>query len=110
MRSTKDKEDNDTFLNSNSDSGLILCGTVSQRTKRTVPVNNSTIEIVTYLIVDSNGRFYYVDDYAPDHYHEVGQPIHVAVYVKPYRKKNGDPSYSLNFLKPFHPSNKGTLF
>ncbi len=93
-----------------TDSGLLLCGSVSQRSKRIVPVNNSTIEVVTYLVVDSNGRFFYVDDYSPNQYYEVGQSIQVPVYVKPYRKKNGEPSYSLNFLKPYRPSAKGEVF
>lgn len=110
MKTIKTTSSLNSSLASVPDSGLLLYGSVSQRSKRTVPVNNSTIEVVTYLVVDNIGRFYYIDDYSPNQYYEVGQLIQVAVYVKPYRKKNGELSYSLNFLKPYHPSTKGEIF
>ncbi|MBO5567654.1 MAG: hypothetical protein J6A79_01735 [Clostridia bacterium] len=110
MKTIKTVSASDPSFSSVPESGLLLCGSVSQRSKRIVPVNNSTIEIVTYLIVDNSGRFYYVDDYSPNQYYEVGQSIRVSVYVKPYRKKNGEASYSLNFLKPYRPSTKGEVF
>ena len=110
MKAIKTSSVVDSSFNSFPDSGLLLCGSISQRSKRIVPVNNSTIEVVTYLVVDNSGKFYYVDDYSPEQYYEVGQSIQVAVYVKPYRKKNGESSYSLNFLKPYRPSTKGEVF
>ena len=46
-------------------SGLCLSGTICKRTKRIVPVDNPTTEIVTYVVADNNERYYYVDDYSP---------------------------------------------
>ena len=88
-------------------SGLCLSGTVFKRIKRTVPVNNPTTEIVTYTVSDSNNRYYYVDDYSPETYYEVGQSVQIPVYVKAYKKKSGDASYTLNVLKPFRASSLG---
>ena len=49
--------------------GLSLCRTVIDRTRRMVPRDNPTMEIVTYTIQDE------------------------------YNRKNGDPSYTLNIQK-----------
>ncbi|MBQ7487741.1 MAG: hypothetical protein IJT77_09650, partial [Clostridia bacterium] len=56
---------------------------------------------------DSNNRYYYVDDYSPETYYEVGQSVQIPVYVKAYKKKSGDASYTLNILKPFRASSLG---
>lgn len=91
-------------------SGLFLAGTVVQRTKREIPSVNPTTEVVTYQVIDDKERNYYVDDYSPSEYHECGTEVCLPVYVKPYKKKSGDVSYSLNVLKPFRPSSKGVVF
>lgn len=75
--------------------GLYLSGTVIDRTRRHVPKNNPTTEIVTYTLSDDNDRKYFVDDYAPSEYHELGSFVSLPVYVKPYLKKNNDVSYNL---------------
>ncbi len=79
--------------------GLFLIGTVVDRTRRHVPKDNPTTEIVTYTVSDENNRKYYVDDYAPESYHELGTHISVPVYVKPYTKRNKDVSYNLCIQK-----------
>lgn len=79
--------------------GLCLTGTVIDRTRRMVPRNNPTTEIVTYMIQDSNNRKYYVDDYAPDSYHEIASTVSLPVYIKAYVRKNGEPSYTINVQK-----------
>ena len=79
--------------------GLYLNGFVIDRTRRHVPKNNPTTEIVTYTVSDNFDRKYYVDDYAPAGYYEIGEYISVPVYVKPYTKKNGDVSYNLSIQK-----------
>ena len=91
-------------------SGLFLAGTVVQRTKREIPSVNPTTEVVTYQVIDDKERNYYVDDYSPSEYHECGTEVYLPVYVKPYKKKSGDVSYSLNVLKPFRHSSKGVVF
>ena len=48
--------------------GLFLSGTVRERSRRTVKAGESTAEVVTYLVVDGNGKKHFVDDYAPDRY------------------------------------------
>ncbi len=79
--------------------GLCLTGTVIDRTRRMVPRNNPTTEIVTYMIQDGHNRKYYVDDYAPGSYHDLQSSVTLPVYVKTYTRKNGDPSYTLNIQK-----------
>jgi hypothetical protein len=106
MRTTTHK-DEDIPATENMFSGLYLSGIVFKRIKRTVPVNNPTTEIVTYTVADNNDRYYYVDDYSPDTYYEVGENVQIPVYIKAYKKKSGDASYSLNVLKPFRASSLG---
>lgn len=85
---------------SNASFGLSLSGTVIDRIRRMVPRDNPTTEIVTYTIqVDNNKRFF-VDDYAPDDYYDINSTVSLPVYIKAYRRKNGEPSYTLNVRKP----------
>lgn len=80
-------------------SGLCLAGNVIQRVRRMVPKNNPTTEIVTYTVQDYSNRKFYVDDYAPDSYHEIGEYVCLPIYIKTYLRKNGDPSFTLNVQK-----------
>lgn len=64
-----------------------------------VPHNNPKTEIVTYTIQDSSNRKYYVDDYAPDGYHELDSNVSLPVYIKAYTRKSGDPSFTINVQK-----------
>ena len=85
--------------------GLHLSGIVADRTKRMIPKDNPTTEVVTYNVIDEDtNRHYYVDDYAPGSYFDVGEYITVPVYVKPYRKKNNDLTYMLSIQKEFRSS------
>lgn len=79
--------------------GLSLTGIVIDRTRRMVPRDNPTTEIVTYTIQDGYNRKFYVDDYAPDTYHDLESKICFPVYIKAYNRKNGEPSYTLNVQK-----------
>ncbi len=85
--------------NDNESSGLSVSGIIIDRTRRMVPRDNPTTEIVTYTIQDSLNRKYYVDDYAPESYHNLDENVCVPVYVKTYLRKNGDPSFTLNIQK-----------
>lgn len=88
--------------------GLILAGSVIDRTRRMVPADNPTIEIVTYTIQDDANTKYYVDDFSPNSYHELGEIISIPVYVKTYLSRNGKPSFNLNVQKKVTP--KGEHF
>lgn len=79
--------------------GLFLSGTVVDRTRRMVPHDNPTTEIVTYTIQDGYNRKFYVDDYAPGGYHDLQSYVCFPVYIKTYLRKNGEPSYTLNIQK-----------
>ena len=79
--------------------GLSLSGTVIDRTRRMVPRDNPTIEIVTYTVQDSSNRKFFVDDFAPNEYHDVNSSVCFPVYIKAYRRKNGEPSYTINVQK-----------
>lgn len=81
--------------------GIHLGGTVVDRARRMVPHDNPTTEIITYTLETDKNRRYYVDDYAPTSYYERGDYVIVPVYIKPYRKKNNDLSYTLCILKEF---------
>ena len=83
----------------NKPSGLLIAGTVIDRTRRHVPKNNPTTEIVTYTIQDSSNRKFFVDDYAPEGYHDLDKYVCLPVYIKPYLKKNGEPSFNFNIQK-----------
>ena len=81
--------------------GLILMGAVVDRTRRMVPRDNPTTLIVTYTLDDGMGRKYFVDDYAPTNYFDIGMYITVPVYVKVYMKRNKELGYTLNIQKEF---------
>ena len=95
--SQRNNNTNSTAINATH--GLSLSGTVIDRTRRMVPHNNPTTEIVTYTIQDGYNRKFYVDDYAPTCYHDLDSTICFPVYIKPYNRKNGEPSYTLNIQK-----------
>lgn len=90
--------------------GLYIAGTIQERTRRMVPADHPTTEIVTYTVTDANDKRYYIDDYAPDSYHDVGDYAVLPVFIKPFRKKNGDPSYSLSVQKAYKYQSKGESF
>lgn len=90
---------NQTTANSSKSFGLRLSGNVIDRTRRRVPLDNPSTEIVTYTLSDNSERKFYVDDYAPSSYHELGDYVSFPVYIKPFRKKNGDLSYNLCIQK-----------
>lgn len=76
-------------------SGLYLFGTVIDRTRRTINTKgNTTAEIVTYTIQDNNGRRYYVDEYSPKEYYDLGEYAEIPVYVKTFKKRTCDVGYS----------------
>ena len=79
--------------------GLSLSGTIIDRTRRMVPLDNPTTEIVTYTIRDGGNHKFFVDDYAPKEYHDLNTSVCFSVYVKAYHRKNGTPSYTLNVQK-----------
>ena len=79
--------------------GIMLSGTIIERTRRHVPKDNPTTEIVTYTVSDGYERKYFVDDFSPSEYHSLGEYISVPVYIKPYMKKNNDLSYNLSIQK-----------
>ncbi|MBQ8945317.1 MAG: hypothetical protein IJ058_14550 [Lachnospiraceae bacterium] len=76
-------------------SGLFIFGFVIERTRRTISTRDNTqTEIVTYTIQDNDGHRFYVDEYAPKDYHDIGSFVDLPVYVKTFRKRNGDIGYS----------------
>ena len=90
--------------------GLIIAGTVQERSRRMIGASEPKTEIVTYVITDDSEKRYYVDEFSPASYHEIGDFVEVPVYIKPFRKKNGDLSYSLNIQKAYQYQSKGESF
>ena len=76
-------------------SGRFLFGTVSDRTLRYVPKDHPTTEIVTYTVQSSHDTHYFVDHFAPDSYYNIGADVCFPVYIKTYKRRNGDPAYTL---------------
>lgn len=99
-------------LNSTSNTenvGLFLCGNIIDRVKKNVQLPDRVIEVVTYT-VDIHSRRYFVDDYDPESYLSKGEFVSLPVYVKPYRKKNGDITFMLKIQKNVTVSNQGEHF
>ena len=82
--------------------GLYVGGIIQERRRRFINRENmAQTEIVTYTLSDENNKRYFVEDFAPTSYRDIGSQIVVPVYVKPYRKKNGDLSYTICIKKDF---------
>lgn len=92
-------KNNQSNRNNSNYSGLYLFGKVIDRTRRKVPKDNPTTEIVTYLVQSSRDSKFYVDDYAPNSYYELGAEVSFPVFIKAYNRKNGEASYMLNIQK-----------
>ncbi len=52
-------------------------------------------------MMDSSSSRYYVDEYAPDEYHEIGDNIIIPVYVKTFKKNNGEIGHSFAVQQQF---------
>ena len=86
-------------------SGLYLFGKVIDRTRRTIQSRNgNSMEIVTYTVQDLSSRRYFVDEYTPDQYREINEDLEIPVYVKAFKKNNGDIGYSFCVQHQFGPA------
>ena len=81
------------------DWGLFLIGEVSDRVKKNITSHGVDVEVVTYTISCNDRQRYYVDDFDPEKYFSVGEKVSIPVYVKAYKKKNGEASYMLKLQK-----------
>ena len=91
--------------------GLYVIGSIANRTRRYITTNgNPNTEIVTYTILDDHDHRFFVDDFAPASYYDVSASVALPVYIKPYKKKNGDAAYTLCIQKNYHPITKGEAF
>ena len=109
--------ENSSFSSSYSDeeetfSGLFVFGEVVERTKRTIP--NTTTEVVTYTIQDNEGRRYFVDKYIQPSEQETcferGSYVEIPVFVKTFRKRNGDIGYSFCVQQESRSHSRGVPF
>lgn len=82
-------------------SGLTVCGVVRERRKRNVPLNNPQHEIVTHTLGDDQEGIYFVDDFEPEKYHNLGDYVMMPVYIKSYIKKNNQASYTICARKDY---------
>lgn len=62
---------------------------------------DTSTQIVTYTIMDSGSRRYYVDEYVLDEHHEIGDNIIIPVYVKTFKKNNGEIGHSFAVQQQF---------
>ena len=86
-------------------SGLFVFGQVVDRTRRSIQTRNGgSAEIVTYTVQDTNGRRYFVDEYTPPEYCEIGEFVELPVYVKTFKKNSGDIGYSFCVQQQFGPA------
>ena len=88
--------------------GLTVAGTVRERRRRRVPLDNPQHEIVTYTLGDDNEGIYFVDDYEPSKYHNIGDYVMLPVYIKAYIKRNNQPSYTICTRKDYQ--SRGEVF
>jgi len=84
--------------------GLIVHGIILKRTRRYIETKNGEqAEIVSYVIGGGEDkRKIIVDDYSPTEYYNVNTLVSIPVYVKPFPKKAGGLSYTLNVQKEFN--------
>lgn len=92
-----------TETTSTNSTGIYFSGTVAERRKRMVPKDNPQTEVVTYAFYDEESHsHYYVDDYAPESYLEVGEYVTIPIRIKAYMHKgNGRPAYSMTVKKAY---------
>ena len=81
--------------------GLTVAGVVKERRRRRVPLDNPQHEIVTYTLVDDNESVYFVDDFEPEKYHNIGDYVMLPVYIKAYIKRNNQASYTICTRKDY---------
>ena len=88
--------------------GIFFAGVVEERRKRMVPKDNPETEVVTYTFYDEESRqSYYIDDYGPDSYLEVGEYVELPIRIKAYvHKGTGKPAYSMTIRKSFTKSSR----
>jgi hypothetical protein len=88
--------------------GVFFAGVVEERRKRMVPKDNPETEVVTYMFYDDESRkSYYIDDYGPDSYFEVGEYVELPIRIKAYvHKGTGNPAYSMTIKKSFSQSSR----
>jgi len=87
------------ITNVEEDWGLFLIGEVSDRIKKTITTHGMDVEVVTYTISCNDRQRYFVDDFDPEKYFSIGEKVSIPVYVKVYKKKNGEASYMLKLQK-----------
>ena len=104
--SSSNSDEEETF------SGLFVFGEVVDRTKRTIP--NTSTEVVTYTVQDNEGRRYYVDEYIQPNEQEKcydrGEYVEIPVFVKTFRKRNGDIGYSFCVQQESRSHTRGVPF
>lgn len=94
----------------NNNSGLLVIGTINDRRKREIVVDRKKIEIISYDIIDDDNRTYYIDAYSPDTIYDRGEKVQIPIYIKPFIKKDGKPSYTLNIRSDAFPNRRGESF
>ncbi len=106
----EDVKEKDCAVDENS-VGLFLVGEIEDRVRKMVISQGIEVEVVTYTISCGTGRNYYVDDFAPNDYYNLHEKAVIPVYIKAYKKKNGEPSYMLKLLKKdVKVTSRGTRF
>ena len=80
----------------NSIEGLLLTGTITQRSKKFIGEDKK--EVVTYLVSTDNG-YYFLDEFLPQNYFKVGDKISVPVNCRPFIRKNNRMGVSFTVRK-----------
>ena len=78
--------------------GLILSGTIAQRSKKYIGEEKK--EVVTYLVTTDNG-YYFLDEFMPQNYFRIGDKISVPVNCRPFTRKNNKLGVSFTVRKDF---------
>ena len=77
-------------------SGMFICGIVRDRRKRDIEKGEKKMQIVTYEVADDSGHVYYIEAFDPKDYYNRDAYVQIPVYIKAYKKKNGEPAYTIN--------------
>ncbi len=64
--------------------GLYLIGTIANRSRKLIDDKGKKNEVIYYLIQTGSDEYYFVYDFEPKSYHEVGEEVSLPIISHPY--------------------------
>lgn len=80
-------------------SGIFVEGQVIARTRQKFKQGEKDLEKVIYRITNA-GPDLLVEDVAPPGYLTIGTLVKLPIYIRPWKRKNGTPAFSVSIARP----------